>query len=665
MASSSRKTHSGVGRRGSSLLALCTLGVALGFTPWVVGADAPWAQFAFRAIGLTALFVVSLGGLRGVLTSSSWAVRASAGCFVLVVVSVLSAATSVHWGKSLEAMLNLLATTGLFLTAAIALRGASAVRSLALVEVFSAIPATLLGLAQHFRPDLLPAGNSYPGRAVGPFLQPNRFGGYLLAVIPVALALTFAVQDRWLRAALLIAVFSITFCLVATYSRGSWLGFAIGMLVLGALLLRWPELTPRPVLAAGALATLAFAFILQAPSILARVAPKSAAGAAWNLPIDPEREGSGAMRRAIWAGAIAATVKRPLLGWGVGAFREAYDRSKSNVLKKLEAEGGRTADQAHSYYLRTLTERGVLGLAAFLGFVGIALAAGFWAIRSGDQIESRILVAGLVASVVALLAHAALEDNLSYVPHGTLLLANLGLLVRTSPGRGEAPSRWTRRINGAWVVAAVLGIALSGASIAAAAEAQQGARALRIGQVSEAKERYAAAMRIAPWDDRYAVSGAEAAEAAARGGRGIEALRDAESSYRRALAINGSDPVTRHELARLYLAHSADFGPTAAATALHELRLALAQNPYYAEIRNDLGVALLASGDRAGAEEAFRRASEGRREFVDPVLNLATLALRDGNVSEAKRLVDVALERNPVSARAAAMRESTSGQGTH
>jgi O-antigen ligase/Tfp pilus assembly protein PilF len=663
MASSNRKTHSGVGRKGSSLLSICTLSAALGFTPWIIGADAPWAQFAFRAIGLAALFVVSLGGLRGVFMSSSWAARASAGCFLLVALSALSAAMSVHWGKSLEAMLNLLATAGLFLTAAIALRGASAVRSLALVEVLAAIPVTLVGLAQHFRPDLLPAGNSYPGRAVGPFLQPNRFGGYLIAIIPTALALTFAVQDRWLRAALLIAVFGITFCLVATYSRGSWIGLGIGMVALAAMLLLRPELTPRPILVAATLATLALAFLLQAPSILYRVAPKSAAGATWNLPIDPEREGSEAMRRAIWSGALAASAKRPLLGWGIGAFREAYDRCKSDVLKRLEAEGGRTADQAHSYYLRTLAERGALGLAAFLGFAGIALAAGFAAIRAGDQLESRILVAGLAASVIALLAHAVLEDNLSFVPHGTLLFANLGLLVRTSPGRWEAPSRWARRISGAWAVAAVLGVGLSGASVAAAAEAQQGAKALRMGQVDQAKERYAAATRIAPWNDRYAVAGAEAAEAAARGGRGIDALRDAESSYRRALAVNGSDPVTRHELARLYLAHSADFGPTAPASALHELRLALTQNPYYVEIRNDLGVALLASGDRAGAEEAFRRASQGRRDFVDPILNLATLALRDGNVSEAKRLVEAALERNPGSARAVAMRESISGQG--
>lgn len=661
MGSSERKTRSGVGGQGSSLLAISTLGAAFGFTPWVM--DAPWAQFAFRAIGLTALLVVSLGGLRGVLTGSSWAMRTAAACFVLVAISALSAAISIHWGKSLEAMLNLLSAAGLFLTAAIALRGASAVRLLAIFEVLAAIPVTIVGIAQHFRPDLIPAGNSYPGRAVGPFLQPNRLAGYLIAVIPLAIALTFAVQDRWVRAALLVATFGITFCLVVTYSRGAWLAFAAGVAALGVLLFQRPDLAPKPLLAGAALAVLAVAFLLQVPSILARVTPKSS-GATWNLPIDPEREGSASMRRAIWSGALRATQDRPVLGWGIGTFLEAYDRSKSDVLKELEAEGGRTADQAHSFYLRTLTERGVLGLVAFLGFVTLALLAGFVSLGSGGSVESRILVAGLAASVIALLAHAVLEDNLAFIPHGTLLFANLGLLVRTAPGPRKPMPAPARGIGGAWAAVAALGVVVSASTAVASTEAAQGARLLSMGQVSQARARYATASSLAPWDDRIAVAGAEAAEMAARGGAGVAALHDAEASYRRALAVNGSDPVTRHELARLYLANAAAFGPSAAPSALRELRLALSQNPYYAEIRNDLGVALLATGDRAGAEQAFRRASEGRREFVDPVLNLATLALRDGNVAEAKRLVGVALERNPGSARAAAMRESMLGQTT-
>ena len=193
------------GSSRSHLLALTTLIVAIGFTPWAWGTGVPWAQFAFRVLGLTALFVVALAGAKGVLARSAWGTRVTRAMFLLVLVSAASAAFSIHRGKSLEAMLNVLAIAGLFLTAATLVRGYRLLRGIALIEVLAAIPVATWGIAQHFRPELLPPNTSYPGRALGPFGQPNRLGGYLIAAIPIALALSIAVQDRGLKAALLIA----------------------------------------------------------------------------------------------------------------------------------------------------------------------------------------------------------------------------------------------------------------------------------------------------------------------------------------------------------------------------------------------------------------------------------------------------------------------------
>lgn len=658
MAASGREPSTRASGEGSSLLATSTLVAALSFTPWVVGAEAPWAQFGFRCIGLLALGVFSLGGLRGVLRPGRWAARAAMGCVLIVAISVLSATISVHRGKSLEAMLNLLAITGLFLTAAFALRGSHWLRRVAMLEVAAAIPVAAYGIFQHFRPDLLPATNSYPGRALGPFGQPNRLGGYLIALIPVAIALAFAVQGRWIRLALLASAFVLAFCLVATLSRGAWLGCAFGILVLALLLFRWPELAPRPVLAGMALAALLLPALLLLPSVVQRLNSKASPETAWNLPIDPERTGSGSLRRAIWTGAIAAFAARPVLGWGIGAFREAYDRSKSDTLKRLEAEGGRTADQAHSYFLVTLAERGVLGLAAFLLFAGLCVSAGLGALGTGPA-EGRLIVAGLVASVAAVLAHAALEDNLSFAPHGTLFFANLGLLAAAAPRTPASSGRWIRGLSRAGMLLAVLGVGLAGASAVASAEARQGDAALVAGAKNRASACYTTATTLAPWSDELWAG--RALTALARG-REAFALREAETSYRKAIAVNGSDPVLRHQLARLYLSNQQEFGAPGAMAAVHELSAALAQNPYYLEIRNDYGVALLATGDRAGAVAQFRAASDSRRDFVDPLLNLATLELQDGNTAEATRLIDSALDRNPGSARAAAMHARLPGQ---
>lgn len=654
MVTSDRGPVSPFGSSIPCLVALITLAAAIGFTPWSFGAGVPWAQFAFRILGLTALFAVSLEHSKNLSARSVWEARATRAMLILVLASALSAAFSIHRGKSLEAMLNLLAITGLFLTAASCVRGAGMLRGVAILEVVAAVPVAVLGIVQHFRPELLPATNSYPGRALGPFGQPNRMGGYIVASIPLALALAFGAQDRALRTGLLIATFGLVFCLVATYSRGAWLGLAAGLLTLALALLRWPDLMPRPLALAVSIACVAIPALVLLPSIISRVASRPSAAPAWNLPIDPEREGSGAMRRAIWSGALDAALRRPVLGYGIGAFREAFDRRKSATMKQLEGEGGRTADQAHNHYLGILAERGVLGLAAFAVLTALSLGAAAMAMASGTPAMGRVLVAGLAGSVMALLAHGLVDDNLSLVPHGTLLFANLGLLAAApaADGRSARRSRWTSR---AMVFAALLALGVSTASFAGSRAALAASSDARLGRADLAVAGYRAATGVAPWRDDFAVARAEQAEAWAAQSGGTQALLEAEASFRRAIAINASDPVTRQELARLYLAHPDVWGASGNDRALAQLRLAVAQNPYYPEIQNDFGVALLRAGNREEARQAFLRGASGRREFVDSLINLAALAIESGDTVQAKSWLTRALERDPGSDRARAL----------
>ena len=648
MQTSDRGLISPFGSSRSSLVALTTLIAAIGFTPW--GTGAPWAQFAFRTLGLTALFAISFGHTKSSFARRVWEARVTRAMLVFVLISAVSAAFSIHRGKSLEAMLNLLAITGLFLTAASLVRGTGLLRGVALLEVLAALPVAALGLMQHFRPELLPAGNSYPGRALGPFGQPNRMGGYLIAAIPVALALAIVAQDRALKVGILVATFGLMFCVVATYSRGAWLGLAAGLLVLAVAFVRWPDLLPRPAFLAASVACVSLPILFLLPSVVSRLEARRSATPAWNLPFDPEREGSGAMRRAIWSGALRATAQRPVIGSGIGAFREAFDRSKGTTMKRLEAVGGRTADQAHNHYLGLLAERGVLGLAAFALLTALSLGAAAAALASGTPTMGRVLVAGLAGSVVALLAHGFVDDNLSLIPHGNILFANLGLLA-AAPALSKTRTRGSAWFGRAGMLTALLAMSVSLASFAASRQAYAGAASARAGHVEQATAEFRAASDLAPWRDDFAIGHGEQAEAWARKGAGTPALKEAEAAYRSAIAVNGSDPVTRQELGRLYLSFPDVWGD-GVNRALVELRAAVAQNPYYPEIQNDLGVALLRAGDRSAAREAFGRAAGGAREFVDPLLNLAALAIQSGDLVEARVWVMRALERNPRSDRA-------------
>jgi O-antigen ligase len=654
MVSSSRGRSASSAGSPSGLIALACLIATVGLTPWGYGATMPWTQFLFRTLGFVALLIISIDLARGVVPRRRQEVAVGWCVVAYLLASAASSVFSIHRGRSLEAMLNLLALAGLFFTAARFAQGPRLLRYIAVVQIVAAVPVAALGLLQHFRPELLPPDNPYANRVLGPFGQPNRLGGYLIGAIPAGLALSFVLRSRIARGGVLIATFGLTLCLVATYSRGAWIGLASGILVLGGAMAWKHELRPRRLPAAVAIASLLLPVIFFLPSVLARIEARPSPPAEWSMPIDPEREGSGAMRIAIWEESLRAALHRPILGSGPGTFQQDYDRYKNPAMKRLEAVGRRTADHAHNHYIEIFVECGALGLASFLALVLLSLRAAAAALGKSAAVPERILVAGFAASVAALLANGLLDYNLSLIPHGTLLFVGLGVLA-AAPGTPARP-RQEKWIGSIGAIVAVLSLITATASFGASRKAEAGARSARAGQTALAARDYAAASALAPWSDVYAIAHASQATLLADRTGSEAALREAEAAYRHAIRINGSDPVTRHELARLYLAHRRTWGEAGVQRALTQLRAALAQNPYYAEIRNDLGVALLDLGDRAGAVAAFRQASDGRRDFVDPLLNLAAMAMESGNREEARAWVLQALERDPNSSRAQALR---------
>jgi tetratricopeptide (TPR) repeat protein len=265
-----------------------------------------------------------------------------------------------------------------------------------------------------------------------------------------------------------------------------------------------------------------------------------------------------------------------------------------------------------------------------------ARAAAAWAPWASGSLATRWAVAGVLGGLVALLAHALFEDNLSFVPHGTVYFTGLGLAAAAAPRRSASSAR-VKPWAVAGILVAVAGLSVSAASYAASREAAAAAAAQNLGRMD------LALARIVP---RAGCPGTRTP-----GGHGPAAgrkpQRDGRESSRGRAKLPARDP---HQLRAIRdparagqaLQYRA-FGEAGTRAAIGELEAALSQNPYYAEIRNDLGVALLRSGDRAGAVDAFRRASEGRAEFVDPLLNLAALAL--SRIAPRRGMVDRALAR--------------------
>lgn len=233
-------------------------------------------------------------------------------------------------------------------------------------------------------------------RATGNLIDPNLFAGYLALVIPLALAFGLAMRWRWgwLISAIGVLIFGVA--LVATLSRGGWLGFIAGV---GTMTLLMPGRRRTILAVGGGVIALLLVAGLAGP-VAARLG--SSAGAS---PLQ-----TFADRIPIWSAAWSMFTQHPIFGIGVNNFGNlisAYDPSLD-------------VNQAHDLFLNIAAERGLIGLASFGIFLVVLFRTSLGAVRSAPDIWYRILAAGVTASFGAFMADSLFD--VAYYDYKILLL---------------------------------------------------------------------------------------------------------------------------------------------------------------------------------------------------------------------------------------------------
>jgi len=300
--------------------------------------------------------------------------------------TLLSAFASGHVGASLAASKGLLLTAGLYVTADALGDTRDADRFLSWLAL-AATGAALAGIIQVLA---CPAEEPARGLARWFFHRCDRARGFfsiymtLAGVLNMALLATLprflpGIGSRWRWApAWLITLGG----LVATYTRGAWIGFAAGAVSL------------LPTQRRGRLWILAGLVLLLGASA---VGPYELSHRVRHM-FDPGESGI-LERRYMWQSGLAMWRERPLLGWGPGGVKREYSR-----FAQPEAYKKRTG-HLHNTPLQILVERGIPGLAAFLA-IWIAF---YWRaiallrrLDSGRILE-RAVVAGSMAAVTGFL----------------------------------------------------------------------------------------------------------------------------------------------------------------------------------------------------------------------------------------------------------------------
>jgi O-antigen ligase len=244
------------------------------------------------------------------------------------------------------------------------------------------------------------------------FFDPNIYGRFL-AVVMIGLAAVLL----WGRSGRAILVSGAALAvlwggLLLTFSQSSFAALLLGLAVLAALRWGWRRVT-------------------------AGVVPIAVLGAAGALAIGidtDEVDKTSGNRADLVEGGLGMVADRPLWGYGAGSFAERFrDRE--------EASSQRAASASHTIPVTIAAEQGVIGLAAYVAVVLLALRllfAGLGQLTARDPPPRLVTRAFLAAAFAGLLLHTMLYAAFLEDPIVWTLLA-IGVVLRHPvPSRADA-----------------------------------------------------------------------------------------------------------------------------------------------------------------------------------------------------------------------------------
>lgn len=275
-------------------------------------------------------------------------------------------------------------------------------------------------------------------RAFGTFGQPNPFGGFMGITLPLAImGLYSQVEIIWKKSRtkqpipseILIKLSFFTFgsglifaALIASWSRGAWLGFIVSMAIVVFSIPRRTKISLSVFIV-----TIFTLIVLWFTGILPQsIVDRLATSATDFITIEDIRgvdittiNYAVVERLAHWQAAVNMAEAHPLTGVGLGSYELVYNQYR--LINWKEPLG-----HAHNYYLNILAEAGIIGIFTYLTF-WLAIIYFTWKTRQHPNKFTRLIAIGLLGSWTYIAVHS-LFDNL-YVNN---LFLHIGILLGIS-----------------------------------------------------------------------------------------------------------------------------------------------------------------------------------------------------------------------------------------
>jgi putative inorganic carbon (HCO3(-)) transporter len=271
-------------------------------------------------------------------------------------IAFLSLGYTTALGESAKLLMSTLTFPAIFLAAFILLRTKEDVANLFLCIIYSSVVPTAMAFYE------MAAGGLASGRIQSTFSHPNVFAFYLIAVICAILYYNLVLHRRisvfW-RAFLFSYLFVLFALLMATQTRSAWLAMA-------AFIVIYAIGVDRKLLAVLPLAPL----VLLVPVVSERF---EGIGAEPTITFEDIQSGyvvvnSFGWRQLLWGRALADSEDARILGKGLGTLGKNAERFFPLANHAIEA---------HSAYIQTIYELGVVGLLGYVLLYAGVIAAVF------------------------------------------------------------------------------------------------------------------------------------------------------------------------------------------------------------------------------------------------------------------------------------------------
>ncbi len=207
-------------------------------------------------------------------------------------------------------------------------------------------------------------------RLAGPIGEQNRYAQVLVVLVPLALFRFWGEKRKVLRALAGVCALLIISGILLTFSRGAAVG--LGGLFLTMAALRYIRL--RDLLVVGV--TIALLIGIVAPQVLIRLDSLAGVSALFG---SQEEDADGALlgRATSNLAALNAFLDHPLVGVGPGQYFRRFSQEYGNDLGLRHFD---TQRRAHSLYLETAADLGIIGFSTFMAVIAATLVP-LWRLR--------------------------------------------------------------------------------------------------------------------------------------------------------------------------------------------------------------------------------------------------------------------------------------------